>query len=248
MDVPDAPRRSASLSAQLVTSLRDHIAAGRWPVGTRIPAEHDLVEQLGVSRNTLREALRALVHLGLLEARAGDGTYVRASDELEPVLVRRAAAASRDEVFELRAVLEEYAAGLAAARRTDDDVARLRRELGRPEWAGGGADMAAVAAVDSDFHHAVVEAGGNRLLSEVYAYLGSALTATLGSLPLAPDVLAHHALLHVRLVDAIASGDTERARRAAASVVEVTRRAADAVPTADGTAHQPAGAGEDGRA
>lgn len=113
------PRRAATLSAQAADQLREQIASGRWPVGSRIPSEHELVAILGISRNTVREAVRALVHLGLLEARAGDGTYVRVASEMEAVLLRRAATAHLSEVFELRAVLEEHAAGLAAQRRTD---------------------------------------------------------------------------------------------------------------------------------
>ncbi|HEY3482657.1 MAG TPA: winged helix-turn-helix domain-containing protein, partial [Streptomyces sp.] len=82
-----APHRVASLAAQLVDTLREQIASGEWPVGMRIPAENDLVKQLGVGRTTVREALGALVHLGLLEARRGDGTYVRASSEMQSVLM-----------------------------------------------------------------------------------------------------------------------------------------------------------------
>lgn len=226
MEGLEAPHRSASLSAQLVSGLRAHIAAGRWPVGTRIPPENALVQELQVSRNTLREALRALVHLGLLEARAGDGTYVRASNELESVLVRRATSARGDDVFELRAILEEYAAGLAAVRRTSHDLAELRRLLGCAEEAGRTGDMEAIAAVDGDFHRALVHAGGNELLTEVYDYLGSALTSALGALTWNAEAAAEHARLHVQLVDAVEAGDETGARCLAASVVQVTRHTA----------------------
>ncbi|MGV9898478.1 POT-type proton-dependent oligopeptide transporter, partial [Streptomyces tendae] len=59
------PRRSA-LSEQVIAALRQQIASGEWPVGSRIPTEPELVEQLGVARNTVREAVRALAHNGLL--------------------------------------------------------------------------------------------------------------------------------------------------------------------------------------
>ncbi|PZG43676.1 GntR family transcriptional regulator [Spongiactinospora gelatinilytica] len=235
MEGLEAPHRSATMSAQLVNSLRAHIESGRWPVGTRIPPEHVLVEQLKVSRNTVREALRALVHLGLLEARVGDGTYVRAASELESVLVRRASAAREEEIFELRAILEEYAAGLAAARRSESKVGVLRRLLAAVEEANRAGEMAALAAADGEFHREVVNAGGNGLLAEVYAYLGTALTATLRAVPWDPEAAAEHARLHVRLVDAIEAGDEVAARHVASSVVRVTRRSA---------ARTPAGAGE----
>ncbi|KAB2340622.1 FadR/GntR family transcriptional regulator [Actinomadura rudentiformis] len=226
MEGLEAPHRGVSLSAQLVSSLRAHIAAGRWPVGTRIPPESVLVQELQVSRNTLREALRALVHLGLLEARAGDGTYVRASSELESVLVRRAASARSEDVFELRAILEEYAAGLAAVRRTTDDLAELRRLLGCAEEAGRTGDMETIAAVDGEFHRALVRASGNEILAEVYEYLGSALTSALGALTWNAEAAAEHDRLHGQLVDAIEAGDETGARCMAASVVQATRHTA----------------------
>ncbi|MCP3802382.1 hypothetical protein NLX83_24240 [Allokutzneria sp. A3M-2-11 16] len=80
----------------------------------------------------MREALGALVHLGLLEARVGDGTYVRSSSELSAVLQRRAAAARREEVLGLRAILEEHASSLAAAHRSEADLASLESLLVEP--------------------------------------------------------------------------------------------------------------------
>lgn len=231
MEGLEVPQRTASLSAQLVESLRAHIAAGRWPVGSRIPPEHTLVQELRVSRNTLREALRALVHLGLLEARAGDGTYVRASNELESVLVRRAATARGEDVYELRAILEEYAAGLAAVRRTSQDLAELRRLLDCADEVSSTGDMEAIAEVDGDFHRALVRAGGNELLTDVYGYLGSALASALGALPWNAEAVAEHAQLHRQLVDAVEAGDELGARYLAASVVQLSRQAAGEADT-----------------
>jgi len=84
-----APVRSSTLAAQVARQLEDLITSGEWPVGTRIPPESELVARLGLSRNTVREALRSLVHLGMLEARVGDGTYVRAFSELQAPMERR---------------------------------------------------------------------------------------------------------------------------------------------------------------
>ncbi|MFH8409213.1 FadR/GntR family transcriptional regulator [Streptomyces sp. NPDC018019] len=219
----NAPRRSASLSAQLVDSLRSHIEAGGWPVGTRIPPEQTLIEELGVGRSTLREALGALVHLGLLEARVGDGTYVRASSELQSVMVRRASSAQRNNVLELRTVLEEYASGAAALRRSEDQLRWLKELVADADAACAGADMAAAGDVDALFHRAVVRAGGNDLLIEVYDYLGTALSASLGGLPWDTAGAEEHARLHRRLVDAIEARDEGGARAAAAAIVQLTR-------------------------
>ncbi|MFC6880751.1 MULTISPECIES: FadR/GntR family transcriptional regulator [Actinomadura] len=217
------PRRSASLSSQLVDSLRSHIEAGGWPVGTRIPPEQTLIEELGVGRSTLREALGALVHLGLLEPRVGDGTYVRSSSELQSVMVRRASSAQRDNVLELRTVLEEYASGAAALRRSEDELHQLRELLAEADAACAGEDMAAAGKVDALFHRAVVRASGNDLLIEVYDYLGTALSSALGGLPWDAVGAEEHAGLHRRLVDAIEARDANGAREAAAAIVRLTR-------------------------
>ncbi|MFE3646713.1 MULTISPECIES: FadR/GntR family transcriptional regulator [unclassified Streptomyces] len=217
------PRRTASLSAQLVDSLRSHIEAGGWPVGTRIPPEQALIEELGVGRSTLREALGALAHLGLLEARIGDGTYVRSSSELQSVMVRRASSAQRENVLELRTVLEEYASGAAALRRDEDQLHQLRELLADADTAAAGGDMSLAGSVDALFHRAVVRASKNDLLVEVYDYLGTALTSSLGGLPWDAADAEEHAGLHRRLVDAIEAQDESGARDAAAAIVQLTR-------------------------
>nr|CTQ98601.1 Transcriptional regulator, GntR family [Kibdelosporangium sp. MJ126-NF4] len=216
------------MSAQLVDTLREQIASGAWPVGMRIPPEHDLVKQLGVGRTTVREALGALVHLGLLEARKGDGTYVRTSSEMHSVLIRRANTARRNDVLELRAVLEEYASGLAAVRRTDDDLTRLRHLLDEADAASDAQETSVSAEIDARFHQAVVSAGGNSLLTEVYDVLSVAVTEQIGGMFWSAETAAEHARLHRRLVEAIAAEDEIGARHCATEIVKLTEAGTEA--------------------
>lgn len=234
MDGLRQPRRASTLAAQVSDQLREQLVSGRWPVGTRIPGEQELAELLQVSRNTIREALRALVHLGLLEARVGDGTYVRVTSELEAVLLRRTATTRPADVLELRAVLEEHAAGLAAQRRSEADVARLRELLVAAHESNHSGSMAQLAAADGAFHLAVVRASGNELLGELYEYLGSALSALLTALPWDDDAAAEHDHRHAVLVDAIGAGDEVAARYAASMLVRVTGRLIAAAAEQDG--------------
>lgn len=218
------PRRASTLAAQVADQLREQLASGRWPVGTRIPGEQELTEMLHVSRNTVREALRALVHLGLLEARVGDGTYVRVTSELEAVILRRTATTRPADVLELRAVLEEHAAGLAAERRSETDIDQLRELLAAVHESNRSGSMAQVAAADGAFHLAVVRAGGNELLAELYEHLGGALSALLAALPWDDAVAAEHDHWHAALVSAIGARDEVAARYAASMLVQVTGR------------------------
>ena len=79
--MPLASTRRTGLVDQVISQLRAQIDSGEWGVGDRIPTESELSDQLEVGRNTVREAVRALAHAGLLEIRQGAGTFVRASSE-----------------------------------------------------------------------------------------------------------------------------------------------------------------------
>ncbi|MFF8602895.1 FadR/GntR family transcriptional regulator [Streptomyces sp. NPDC015232] len=208
------PRRSG-LSDQVIAQLRNQITSGEWPVGTRIPTEPELVEQLGVARNTVREAVRALAHNGLLDIRQGSGTYVVATSELAGVMHRRFAGSDPRDVAELRATLESSAARLAAQRRTDRDLGQLDALLARREaaWATGDAEEFVTA--DAAFHHAVVVASHNEVLTELYADLGHVLRSWLRE-DVGPELRPENHMDHARLVTAIRDGDAERAATEAA--------------------------------
>lgn len=117
-----------SLVDTVVEQLRTQLAEGEWAVGDRIPTEHELAEQLGVGRNTVREAVRVLVHAGLLESLQGNGTFVRSTADPAAVLRTMRHAGALD-VLELRVALEAEAARLAAVRREPGDLERLHEAL-----------------------------------------------------------------------------------------------------------------------
>lgn len=208
------PRRSG-LSDQVITQLRNQITSGEWPVGTRIPTEPELVEQLGVARNTVREAVRALAHNGLLDIRQGSGTYVVATSELAGVMHRRFADSDPRHVAELRATLESSAARLAARRRTDRDLKQIDALLARREEAWRSGDAEEFVTADAAFHHAVVVASHNDVLTELYADLGHVLRAWLRE-DVGRELRPENHMDHARLVEAIRGGDAERAATEAA--------------------------------
>jgi DNA-binding FadR family transcriptional regulator len=220
-----APIRSPTLATQVAKQLEALISSGEWPIGRRIPPESELMALLGVSRNTLREGLRSLAHVGMLESRVGDGTYVRAFSELEAPLVRRAQRAGPADAVELRAILERGAARLAAFRRTPADSANLRQLLQQQREAGLAGNRTAYAEADSALHRAVLACTGNGLLAEVYDHLGGALKLSV-SPELWDRALALREInLHAALVEAIAAGDEVAAERAATRLLEALRTA-----------------------
>lgn len=204
-----------SLVDSVVEQLRGQLSEGEWAVGDRIPTEHELAEQLGVGRNTVREAVRVLVHSGLLEPRQGNGTFVRSTADPSAVLRGMRHAAAQD-VLELRVALEAEAARLAAVRRETHDLLRLRAALTTLREEG---DRDADA--DMTFHFAVVEATHNAAFTEVYRFFSTqmheVLVEALGDREMPPvDIDAHEAL-----AAAIEAGDPDSAEAGARELLRI---------------------------
>ena len=165
-----------SLVETAIESLRQAIEKGHWAIGERLPVEAQLSESLGVSRNTVREAVRVLVHVGMLETRQGDGTYVRATKDAGETLRRINRAQLRDKL-EVRIMLETEAAKLAAERRDAKDLERMTLAL--DERAKAGDDVERRIRHDHAFHTALVAASHNPALSELYDYFANSVAQTI---------------------------------------------------------------------
>ncbi|HTF53721.1 MAG TPA: FCD domain-containing protein [Pseudonocardia sp.] len=224
----------SSLVGRVIDQLRGQIESGEWPVGTKIPAEPVLVQSLGVGRNTVREAIRALVHSGMLEPLQGDGTYVRAGDDLGAAVLRRLRRAGQLEALEVRSSLERDAARLAAARRTDADIEALRAALARRDAAWREGDDEQLISADLHFHRVAVAAAHNGMLADLYDYLTEGLRAVLETIVHSPlgEEVRYQRGSHAALVEAIEAGDQEVAQRCVEdyllSAVESVRLLSDA--------------------
>jgi DNA-binding FadR family transcriptional regulator len=215
------PLRSPSrqtLVQQVIEQLRAQIASGEWAVGSRIPTEPRLAETLAVGRNTVREAVRALVHAGILECRQGSGTYVTADNELSGAVARGVAAAQFTEVVEVRRALEVEAARLAALRRTPEDLAALDGALEAREAAWHEGRTADFIEADAVLHTVVVAAAHNSMLAQLYASFGAALRASLTDHITGAGAGEH--VDHGRLVAAIRAGDPGTAAYEAGAFLE----------------------------
>ncbi len=202
--------RRANLIDLAVGRLRQQITSGAWEVGTRIPAEPELTELIGVGRNTVREAVQSLVHAGMLERRQGSGTYVISDSELANAMGRQIAGAHQRDVLEVRRSLEVETARLAALRRTEAQVAELRqmRDARAAAYASGELDR--MVEVDLALHRTIAHAAHNPVLLALYENLQDAISENIRfnfEHP-AHDDDSHHAL-----VEAVAAGDAEAAMR-----------------------------------
>jgi GntR family transcriptional regulator, transcriptional repressor for pyruvate dehydrogenase complex len=157
-----------SITDDALTRLRDMILSGELKPGTRLPPEQELAAQLGVSRGSMREAVRALTYLRLIEVRRGLGTFVTGLDPASLLEgVRTAAEAARDEsvfdIFDVRRLLEPAAAGLAATRITAAGLDELRGHLDAMRAAER--DPAEFMLHDQAFHDRIAHAAGNPWLA-----------------------------------------------------------------------------------
>lgn len=156
------------------------IAAGRLQPGARLPVEHELAEQLGVSRGSLREGVRALALMGILETRQGAGTYVTALDPsslLGPlgVLVELQRPENVIDLMSVRRVLEVEAAGRAAVRISEAELAKASEVLLDMERMldHETIDHDAAMEADVDFHRLIAQASGNSTLTAMIHGLAS---------------------------------------------------------------------------
>lgn len=205
-----SPLIKRSLVDQALDQLRLRINQGVWTVGQRLPTEPELATELGISRNTVREAMRVLAFSGLIEIRQGDGSYLRAV--IDPLDTMKALSrCTQEQARETRHILEVEAIGLAALRRTDEDLVALREALGVSGSHYHG-DLDTYIACDLVFHRRLVDAAHNPTLSELYRYfssiVGAHLRQTLNISPRRQAVFD----LHVELLDAVEQRDPERAK------------------------------------
>jgi DNA-binding FadR family transcriptional regulator len=167
-------RRPRSLALELVDSIGERIRAGRLRPGERLPSEAAIMSGFGVSRTVVREALSKLQASGLVRTRHGVGTFVvgpadSANFRIDPEQL----ATVRDviAVLELRIGLETEAAGLAATRRSDEDLSALRAALDDFGRAIEAEDDAV--APDFRFHHHIARATHNPHFEQLMSYLGT---------------------------------------------------------------------------
>src|SRR6266702_1609382 len=169
------PVRAPRVTEGAIDKIRERIVSGAWGPGDRLPKESELAAELGLSRNSLREAVRALSQLRVLEVRQGDGTYV---SSLEPDLLLESTGfishlllgETEIELYEVRRILEAAAATLAAGRIDAQEKEELSPILERMRAAK---NVEELVEADVAFHAVVARAAGNAVLASLLASLAT---------------------------------------------------------------------------
>jgi GntR family transcriptional repressor for pyruvate dehydrogenase complex len=225
------PVRREPLATEIARRILDYLLAGNLEPGDRIPSERKLAEALGVGRSVVREALKSITLLGLIEVRPGDGTFLRrAESELLPQAIewglllgeRRVA-----DLIEARYHLEVLVAGLAAERRTADDLAMMHEYI---KAMGEASDTTAFVNADIMFHMRLAESASNISLLQIMASISSLLHVWIERVRTAEVDNRRSTEEHVSVLRAVEKGDPDAARAAMHAHMEsATRRLLETV-------------------
>jgi len=221
MHAPVTRRRPRTLALELVESLGNRIRAGQLQAGDKLPTEAAIMEEFEVSRTVVREAISKLQAAGLVETRHGIGTFVLGPGDGPSFKITPEQFSTLQDVIavlELRIGLETEAAGLAAQRRSDANLAALRKALDAVINAvEAGQDSVAA---DFQFHLEIARATQNSHFTELMATLGAQIIPRArleASVDMSAERLAYMRRVnaeHESILDAITSQDAESARAA----------------------------------
>jgi GntR family transcriptional repressor for pyruvate dehydrogenase complex len=216
----------APLTESAIRKLREMIISGKYPSGAKLPPEPQLAAELGLSRNTVREAVRALSTARVLDVRRGDGTYVTS---LRPELLLEGIAFAVDlmqaelslELLQVRRILEPAVTALAAANIDEDALAHLEKTLIRMQESAS--NHAELVHYDADFHAQVAAAAGNDTLASMLNGISSrTLRARVWRGIIEEEAIALTISEHARILEALRAGDAALAEAAALTHVCTT--------------------------
>jgi GntR family transcriptional repressor for pyruvate dehydrogenase complex len=208
------PVTRTTLTADICRKLVSHLMRGDWIEGDRIPPERELCQRLGVGRASLREALKALEIMGMIETRLGEGTFVCGRSEFfsRPLLWAITGSAKSDahELVEARELIESETARLAAERATAEDLQTIRKHLDEMEAAID--DPTTFLEADLNFHLAIANAAHNRILANALSLIRNLMRQWIGQALPKPGVAAtalHH---HNKIFAAVSKRNGTAAR------------------------------------
>ncbi|GAA5030702.1 FadR/GntR family transcriptional regulator [Microbacterium fluvii] len=201
--------------------LRRKITSGEWPINRRIPTEQELMELLGVGKTTVREAVRSLASLGMLEPLPGRGTFVRSRTPVSSLITDYISDFELADLLVFRRALEVEAAQQAARLRTEEQLASLREAHGADSPRDVDYPASGRGRGTGPFHATVFDASGSALLTALYAGVMASLRRAIdrGQLVYAGEAQVRLGD-HGEVLAAIEAHDVERAAKAMALHVD----------------------------
>jgi GntR family transcriptional regulator, transcriptional repressor for pyruvate dehydrogenase complex len=207
--------RGESTVAEIARQLLSQLLSGQVRPGTRLPSERAMAEALGVGRSTIREALKSLDVLGILEVRTGDGTYLRqGTSDLLPQAIEWGLMLGQPRTLDLveaRRHIEIITARLAAERADEDDVATLRRHFDAMRSAP---DPESLVEADIAFHIALADIARNTVLADILLSVRALLRVWIGRAVQQAHGIEDPVAEHAGVMEAVANHDPAAAAQA----------------------------------
>lgn len=208
-----------SLADMVAEQLRKQIAEGNYKTGDKLPTEPELMKIFKVGRSSIREAVKILLNMGIVRVQQGSGTFVTELPDDENVSIKMNSA-NREELDEVRRILDIAIVEKAVARRTGKDIERMQHFLeARKENAKNDLLKECIEA-DINFHIAIADATHNRILADIYRSASKHLLSEFSRIYSGTDCFIHSQISHEKLLKYIVAGDLKNARKMATKVVE----------------------------
>ncbi len=212
--------KNATKAEKAYSFLLQEIVTEKIKVGERLVSERDLAVQLGISRITLREALRALCNAGFLETRRGGGTYViSAKDKMTSYVTQVAQATNIFEVLQVRAIIEPEAARLAAKKATQADLDYIkkckenREKIIEEQLTSDVDEIDSLHDADTDFHRSLVLASHNTILLGFFDSIKGYYAEHQQHASTKIDMFLHSTKFHNKIYEAVLNRHPEEAAK-----------------------------------
>lgn len=210
------PVKNKKVYELVIEQVQNMIINGELQIGDRLPSERELSEQMGASRTSIREAIRSLEILGIVESRQGEGNFIgnyKGDNWLEPIsLMFKLNNGKFEDILEIRDIIESEAAKLAALRISDEQKLRLKEIVDRLKAAETEEDMTKI---DREFHLIISEASHNMLIGSMMRAITTILQNFISEARNSINVWSNDPQIllnkHVEIAEAILAGKSENA-------------------------------------
>lgn len=200
-----------SIVDQIIDTITGAIINGTYKAGTKLPSEYELIEELQVSRNSLREAMKILSAMGIVKIKRGDGTYI--CSQVNPSLFDRVVysmiydASSSSDLLELRQMMDEITMQMAMDKITPEEIEKLQQNILEMKQASLDQDIEKMEKCDIDFHMGLIESCKNvffiRIIKGVYSIFENSISKNLR----AERIDSMAPVYHQRILDCIKRKD-----------------------------------------
>lgn len=211
MNTVSLPVKRQSLADEVAERLQQQLRSRKYLVGQKLPTEPELMQEFGVGRSSIREAVRILVNAGLVKVQQGLGTFVLAQEETTEPLSKRLQRAHFRDLDEVRLLLETKIAEKAALRRTPKDIANMKKFLQQRKRYAKANNQEACIQADVNFHSSVAEASKNEIIVDLYKTIAVHLKQSFGYRYTDTAAFRDSQHLHEALLQSIVDKNAEQA-------------------------------------